>query len=81
MWDVSSTLGVLTTVFNSTGTILFLSIGGIVTGLVALLGLGFGVNKTREWIYDGKHFGTGPTGDMMPDGRKVDWDRLDRMNS
>jgi len=50
MWDIASTTGVLSTAFSDTGTILTAVIGVVVVGLVALLGLGFGVRHLRKYI-------------------------------
>jgi len=73
MWDVSDTLGVLTTMFTETGVVLTAVVGTIVVAVVALLGLGFAVRKTKEKITGGGTFG-GP--ELR---HTVDWDRLDRM--
>jgi len=51
MWNISDTLDVITEMYGGLGTILLLTIGSIVTSLVALLGLGFAVSKLTEYIY------------------------------
>jgi len=50
MWDITSTTGVITTMFSSTGTILTATISTVVVALVALLGLGFAVRHLRKYI-------------------------------
>lgn len=50
MYGIASTTATLATAFSGVGTILALSIGTIVTGLIALLGLGFGIRKLTEHI-------------------------------
>lgn len=50
MWTVASTTGTLSTAFSDTGTILLAVIGVVVTGLIALLGLGFGIRHLRKYI-------------------------------
>lgn len=50
MWTAASTTGALSTAFTDTGTILAAVIGVILAGLVALLGLGFGVRHVRKYI-------------------------------
>jgi len=50
MWDVGSTTDALSTLFTDTGTILTAVIGVILAGMVALLGLGFGVRHLRKYI-------------------------------
>jgi len=50
MWDVGSTTDALSTAFTDTGTILTAVVGVILAGLVALLGLGFGVRHLRKYI-------------------------------
>lgn len=50
MWNVASTTNALSTAFTDTGTILVAVVGVILTGLVALLGLGFGVRHLRKYI-------------------------------
>lgn len=50
MWDISSTTDALATAFANTGTILTVVIAAILVGLVALMGLGFGVRHLRKYI-------------------------------
>jgi len=50
MWAVASTPEVLATAFTNTGTLLIAVIGVILVGLIALLGLGFGVRHLRRYI-------------------------------
>lgn len=50
MWDIASTTSTLTTAYSDTGTILVVVIAAVVTGLVALLGLGFGVRHLKKYI-------------------------------
>jgi len=50
MWDIASTTGALTTAYADTGTILTLVVAAILTGLIALLGLGFGVRHLKKYI-------------------------------
>jgi len=55
MWGVASTTSALSTAFTDTGTVLLASVATILVGLVALLGLGFGVRHLRKYI-TGKKF-------------------------
>jgi len=50
MWSIASTTSTLSTAFSDTGTILVAVIGTVVVGLVALLGLGFGIRHLRKYI-------------------------------
>jgi len=50
MWAVGSTTDALTTAFTNTGTILAAVIAVVLVGLIALLGLGFGVRHLRKYI-------------------------------
>lgn len=50
MWDVASTSDALGTLYSNAGTILAVVVAAILTGLVALLGLGFGVRHLRKYI-------------------------------
>lgn len=50
MWSVASTTSALATLFTDTGTTLTASIATVLVGLVALLGLGFGVRHLRKYI-------------------------------
>ena len=50
MWSIASTTAVLTQAFTDTGTTLTASVAVVVTGLIALLGLGFGIRHLRKYI-------------------------------
>jgi len=50
MWSIASTTETLSTAFSNTGTILTTVVASIVVGLVALLGLGFGIRHLRRYI-------------------------------
>jgi len=50
MWAIASTTEALTTAFTNTGTTLAASIAVILVGLIALLGLGFGIRHLRKYI-------------------------------
>lgn len=50
MWTIASTTDALSTVFTNAGLTLAASVGVILVGLVALLGLGFGVRHLRKYI-------------------------------
>jgi len=50
MWDVASSTAALGQFFTDSGTIIAVVITAVLTGLVALLGLGFGVKHVRKYI-------------------------------
>jgi len=50
MWTVASTTDALTTAFTNTGTILSTVVATVLVGLIALLGLGFGIRHLRKYI-------------------------------
>lgn len=50
MFNAASTTGALGTAFTDTGTILTYTIPVILVGMVALMGLGFGVRHLRKYI-------------------------------
>lgn len=50
MWSVASTSAALAQFYTDTGTTLAATVGTILVGLVALLGLGFGVRHLRKYI-------------------------------
>jgi len=50
MWTVASTTDALSTAFANTGTIVAVVIATVLVGLIALLGLGFGVRHLRKYI-------------------------------
>lgn len=58
MIDATTTTDVLATTFNGAGEILAVAIGATVGGIVALLGLGYGVRAIGEHI-TGPSFATG----------------------
>jgi len=55
MWSVASTTAVLTGAYADTGTILVVVIGTIVTAVIALIGLGFGLRHLKKHV-TGKKF-------------------------
>jgi len=50
MWTVASTTDALSTAFTNTGTILAAVIAVVLVGLIALLGLGYGVRHLKRYI-------------------------------
>jgi len=50
MWDIASTTDMLTTTFSDVGTVIAFVIPAIVTVLVALLGLGYGVRLLKKYV-------------------------------
>jgi len=50
MWDITDTTTAIGTMFTDTGTILAAVIATVLVGLVALLGLGFGVRHLKKYI-------------------------------
>lgn len=50
MWNAASTTAALAAAFTDTGTILVASIGTILVGAVALLGLGFGWRHLKKYV-------------------------------
>jgi len=50
MWTVASTTDALSTAFTNTGTILASVIAVVLVGLIALLGLGYGVRHLKRYI-------------------------------
>jgi len=50
MWDIASTTAQLATAYADAGTILAVVIGTIVTAIVALVGLGFGIRKLKSYV-------------------------------
>jgi len=50
MWSIASTTGTLSTAFTDTGTILLLVLATIVTAVVALMGLGYGIRHLRRYV-------------------------------
>jgi len=50
MYSVASSTADLSTLFTNTGTIVTVVIAAVLIGLVALLGLGFGVRHLRKYI-------------------------------
>jgi len=50
MYATSSALTALANMFTDTGTVLTAVIAAVLAGLIALLGLGFGVRHVRKYI-------------------------------
>jgi len=50
MWTIASTTSALTNSYTDTGTVLAVSIAAILTAMVALLGLGYGVRHLKKYI-------------------------------
>jgi len=50
MYATSSAIASLNSFFGDTGVLLTATIGVILAGLIALLGLGFGVRHVRKYI-------------------------------
>jgi len=48
MWLVASTTATISQMFTDTGTILLAVIGTVVTAIVALMGLGFGLRRLKR---------------------------------
>jgi len=55
MYSISDATTALATMFTNSGTVITASVATILVGLVALLGLGFGVRHLRKYI-TGKKF-------------------------
>jgi len=50
MWTVASSTDAIATMFTNSGTVLTAVISVVLVGLVALLGLGFGVRHLKKYI-------------------------------
>jgi len=50
MWDYSDAVTLLTANFTSTGTIIALVLATVVAGVIALMGLGYGIRHLRKYI-------------------------------
>jgi len=50
MWSIASSSLAMATMAADVGILVSISIGTVMTGLVALLGLGFAVQKTKEHV-------------------------------
>jgi len=50
MWDIASTTDALSTSFTNTGTIVAVVVASVLVGLIALMGLGFGIRHLRKYI-------------------------------
>jgi len=50
MWTISDATSTLATAFTNTGVVLTASVATLVAGLVALLGLGFGIRHLKKYI-------------------------------
>jgi len=48
MWDIASTTELITSAFSDVGTVFALVIGAIVSLVVALLGLGYGIRALKK---------------------------------
>jgi len=48
MWSIASTTGVLTSAFSDMGTVFALVLGAIVTLVIALMGLGYGIRALKK---------------------------------
>jgi len=48
MWEIASTTDLLTTAFTDMGTVFALVIGAIVSLVIALLGLGYGIRALKK---------------------------------
>jgi len=55
MYNIASSSATLTQAFTDTGTSVALVLAAVVTGLIALMGLGFGIRHLRKYI-TGKKF-------------------------
>lgn len=55
MYNIASSTATLATSFTDTGTIVALVLASVVVGLIALMGLGFGIRHLRKYI-TGKKF-------------------------
>jgi len=58
MWETASTTEILTTTYAQIGEILLLAIPTLTIGLIALMGLGFGIQKLEHHILMNKSRGT-----------------------
>jgi len=52
MYDITSATSNLTSAFNGVGEILSVVFGGVLVGLIALIGLGYGVRKLYKTIFN-----------------------------
>lgn len=50
MYDIAAAVAAIGTMFTNTGTVLTAVIATVLVGLVALLGLGFGVRHLKKYI-------------------------------
>jgi len=55
MYSVASSSATITQALTDTGTLVALVVASVVIGLIALMGLGFGVRHIRKYI-SGKKF-------------------------
>jgi len=52
MWVAASTTAALATAFVQTGSILVAVVAPVLGGLIALLGLGYGISRLKHYIFD-----------------------------
>jgi len=50
MWSVASSSAALTQSFTDTGTLLAVGIAAVLVGMIALLGLGFGIRHLKKYV-------------------------------
>jgi len=50
MYSIASSSATLTTAFADTGTLVALVLAAVVAGVIALMGLGFGIRHLRKYI-------------------------------
>lgn len=50
MWSIADATTTIATAFTNTGSVLTATIGVVVAGLIALLGLGFAVRHLKKYI-------------------------------
>jgi len=50
MWPIASTTAILSQAFSDTGVILLLVLGVVVTAVIALMGLGFGIRHVKKYV-------------------------------
>lgn len=55
MFTAASTTALLATAFTDTGTIVSVTLAAVVVGVIALMGLGFGIRKASKHV-TGKKF-------------------------
>jgi len=50
MYSIASSTATLTQSFTDTGTLVALVLAAVVTGVIALMGLGYGIRHLRKYI-------------------------------